>query len=146
MSKTKSLRPVYYLAHPVRGDTAQDVKANLANAKTWLRWLFFNRPHIAYIAPWIAEVEAMQEVDKDVDPAVMAKALDDDCSVITRCDGIILVGGRVSTGMAIERACALGAQGKNPFLDILDWSQYRTPRDLPEDPAPFNDEMIAEGS
>ena len=116
------MREVYYLAHPVRGDEA----ANLANAKWWLRFLFHHDPDRVYVAPWIAEVEAFAETGFSENPDIVTKALADDVEVVRHCDGIILVGGRVSSGMQIERDAADGAGKK-----VIDWSAYRTPLDVP---------------
>lgn len=42
----------------------------------------------------------------DSDPAARARGLEHDCNVVKRCDGLVLVGGRMSSGMAIERGAA----------------------------------------
>ena len=99
---------VWYMAHPVSGD----VPANLARALRWLRWLSITRPEATYIAPWIPAVM----VGDDSDPVQRAKGLADDIAVVKRCDGIVLVGGRISTGMAIEQGAALVAN--LPILDL----------------------------
>lgn len=120
------MREVYYLAHPVRGATLDEVKANLANARAWLRWLFLRDPRRAYIAPWIAEVEAFMETGQDADPEIVAKALQDDKEVVAMCDGLLMVGGRISSGMEEELGAAMAWNN-----DIVDWSQYRSPEDVP---------------
>jgi hypothetical protein len=112
---------VWYLAHPVRGD----VEANLRNVKEWLRFLFRYDPDNVYIAPWVAEVEAMREVGEDTSAATLDKALKDDCEVVRRCDGILLVGGRITDGMRIELNAAREAD-----IQVLDLSKYVTPRDI----------------
>lgn len=96
---------VAYVAHPVSGD----VTANLARALRWLHWLSSGAPTTAFIAPWIA---GLMSGDDDSDPAVRARAIDHCATVVKRCDCIILCGGRVSAGMAIERDAMIVAGGK----------------------------------
>jgi hypothetical protein len=119
------MKPVIYLAHPVRGDSKEEVVANLQNAKEWLRFLFDNAPDVAVIAPWIAEVEAMMEVGRDVDASVLDKALDDDVAVVSKCDGLLLVGGKISAGMQIEKVAA-----KLLGVCVSDLSYIRNPKDV----------------
>jgi hypothetical protein len=90
---------VFYVAHPVAGD----VPANLARALRWLKWLSTTERETVHIAPWIS---AIMSGEDDSDPAARARGLRHDCLVVRRCDGIVLVGGRVSSGMAIERDAA----------------------------------------
>lgn len=111
------MREVWYVAHPVRGDVA----ANLRNVKDWLRWFFLNDPERVYIAPWVAEVEAMMELGFEERPDIVEKALADDVEVVKRCTGVVMVGGRITTGMAIERDAA---------AKVRDLSKYVTPADL----------------
>lgn len=125
---------VVYLAHPVRGD----VKANLANVRAWLRYFFRRLPDTAVIAPWMGEVEAWEESGHATDPDIMTKALDDDCEVVTRCDAIVLVGGKISTGMAMERAAALGNR-EVAIVDLTEWTY--PPGD--DDPAIILDRAVS---
>ena len=81
----------------VRVDAA--LRANLDRAMRWLSWLRRSFPETTFIAPWIASVLAG---DDDTDPARRAAGLIDDCTVIERCDGIVLCGGRISDGMRRE--------------------------------------------
>jgi hypothetical protein len=83
---------VYYMAHPVSGD----VPGNVARALRWLRYLVDQHPYWAISAPWIPYVLGLtEETDR-------ARGLRDDVEMVKRCDGIILVGGRLSQGMALE--------------------------------------------
>lgn len=114
---------VVYMCHPVAGD----IKGNLARAKRWLRWLEENYP-IAIVASWITECEVWD----DNNPEQRAAGLERDKAVLERCDGIVLVGGRISNGMAIERAHAeskglpvtdmtgLGAEPPRGTIDVAD--------------------------
>jgi hypothetical protein len=95
---------VAYVAHPVAGD----VTANLARALRWVAWLSKQREDIAIIAPWIANIMSGED---DNDPAARARGLAHDVTVVKRCDCLILCGGRVSSGMAMERDAMLTVGG-----------------------------------
>lgn len=88
-------RPVLYMAHPVGGDVA----SNLDRAERWLTWLRTSFRETTFIAPWIT---AIRTGENDDDPAQREMGLVDDCAVVERCDAIVLVGGRVSSGMDRE--------------------------------------------
>lgn len=89
-----------YMCHPVAGD----IPGNLARARLWLKWVVENSLEpIAVIAPWISDVEIWDD-DKPMDrEAGLARCR----AVIERCDEVILVGGRVSSGMDMERRHAM---------------------------------------
>lgn len=134
---TYSLRPdqLWYVGHPVhptedeitegmrrlrgyyrspgerelREVRAEIVRANIANAKAWLPWLVRGFPAITFIAPWIAALDGGG--DDDLDPAMRARGLRDCCRTIRVCSGIVLVGGRVSGGMAEETSHARAVVG-----------------------------------
>ena len=97
-------RKVYYVAHPVSGD----VDGNIKRAFAWLRYLRRQDPGSAYQAPWIA---ALLIGEDDSDPAQRERGLLDCEATAAKCDGIVLVGGRVSVGMARERAAVVAAGG-----------------------------------
>lgn len=90
----KKLR-VIYVAHPVSGD----VRGNVNRALRWLRWLMERTPGAVFVAPWI---EALLAGADDSDPVQRERGLRDNLEIIKRCDALVLVGGRVSTGMRIE--------------------------------------------
>jgi hypothetical protein len=96
---------VAYVAHPVAGDVA----ANLARALRWLFWLSSQCPDVAVIAPWIAGIMSGED---DGDPAARSRWLALDVAIVKRCDCLILCGGRVSSGMAIERDAMIAVHGK----------------------------------
>ena len=132
---------VIYVAHPVAGD----VTANLARALRWLHWLSSQNPDDAVIAPWIANIMSGED---DNDPAARARGLAHDVTVVKRCDCLILCGGRVSQGMAIERDAMLASGGQVIDLTHLgDEPQSRTVdglrelRDAPVDTR-LKDQMI----
>jgi hypothetical protein len=96
---------IAYVAHPVSGD----VTANLARALRWLAWLTRTEPNTTFIAPWIA---AIMSGEDDSDPVVRARGLAHDVIVVKRCDAIVLCGGRVSQGMAMERDAMMAIRGR----------------------------------
>lgn len=115
-------RPVLYVSHPVeptedetreaasvvpcdatdgerRHALRRPVRANLDSAMRWLSWLRKSFPETTFIAPWIANIMAGED---DLDPKQHEAGLLDACAVIERCDGIVLVGRRISSGMRRE--------------------------------------------
>lgn len=104
-------KPIIYVAHPVSGD----VKANCDKVCQWLRWLTQVDPSRIYIAPWVGEVLA--HLDLDPIPAdFYDRVLSDDEEVVRKLDGIILTGGKMSTGMKRELAAAWSCG--NPVYDL----------------------------
>lgn len=110
---------IWYLAHPVAGDPA----ANAQRALRWLRWLRREEPQACIIAPWLAAILAGED---DNDPAQRERGLRDAQLVAELCDGIILVGGRTSSGMQKEldaitanggAVCDLTSFGDEPPTD-----------------------------
>lgn len=95
-------RPVFYVAHPVAGD----VPGNIARVLRWHRWLTEAHPYRLYTIPWLPDVLAFD----DANPAERAAGMERNMLHLRRCDGIALVGGRVSSGMQAEldAATALG--------------------------------------
>lgn len=111
-------RTVLYVAHPLAptpgeiaavlhdGDYAGEaprraLDRNIRRALYWLGWLRRTFPEATFIAPWIATVLSL---DGDDSPALREAGLVDDCAVVERCDGIVLCGSRVSSGMQRESA------------------------------------------
>lgn len=91
--------PVLYLAHPVSGD----VPGNVARAKRWLRWACRAFGACAVIAPWIQAIELGED---DSNPVQRELGLRRDEAIAARCDAVLLVGGRRSSGMAREASVA----------------------------------------
>jgi len=88
-----------YMAHPVSGN----VEENLKSAKRWLRWLTESREEpMTFIAPWITDCEIWD----DSRPGDRALGLARCMEVISRCDELWIVGGRISDGMRQEIAHA----------------------------------------
>ncbi len=99
-----SARKVFYVAHPVSGD----VDGNIKRALRWLRYLRESDTANAYISPWIACLISGAD---DSDPNARERGLQDCEATASRCNGIVLVGGRISTGMAREKAAVVAAGG-----------------------------------
>lgn len=87
---------VAYLAQPVSAPAPEGIAANLANARAWLRWLVDTKEYLAVSAPWMPYVETLDE-DRYRD-----RGLEDDLAMLARHDLVILVGGRISSGMNVE--------------------------------------------
>lgn len=83
---------VAYIAHPV-GD-GEDRAKNIENVNKWFEWLFHHTDY-ALSVPWEIYVRHLDESHR-------ARAMRDDLESLSRCDVIILTGGRISPGMATE--------------------------------------------
>jgi hypothetical protein len=103
-------RRLMYLAHPVAGD----VSGNIARVLRWYKALTLRHPDHVYVIPWLPDVMAFD----DSNPADRAAGFARNMMHIERADGIVLVGGRISRGMAVELAAAERA-GKL-VLDLTD--------------------------
>jgi len=88
---------VIYMAAPVGARDPETIDSNLERARRWLRWLVASVPW-AVSVPWMPYVETFDET-----PANRERGLRDDLTMLERCDAIVLCGGRVSAGMAMER-------------------------------------------
>lgn len=75
------------------------LRANIDRAMRWLAWLRRSFPETTFIAPWIASVLARAD---DADASQREAGFVDDCAVVERCDGIVLCGGRICSGMRRE--------------------------------------------
>ncbi len=75
------------------------VEKNVKSAGRWLQWLRKSFPETTFIAPWIADILTGGD---DSDPAQRERGLADCCATVERCDGIVLCGPRISSGMQRE--------------------------------------------
>jgi len=89
-----------YLAHPVSGDPV----GNSAKAERWVRWCIDAFEEHDITAPWITYVRVLD----DDNQAHRFRGLSMSLAAAARCDGIILCGGRVTNGMAMERDAIVG--------------------------------------
>lgn len=88
-----------FLAHPLSGD----IPGNLARAKRWLRWARLSLKGHHVIAPWITECEIFDDnIPEERDAGIEFNRT----LIKEHCDGLLLVGGRISGGMALERQAA----------------------------------------
>lgn len=97
-------RLVYYVAHPVSGD----VDGNIQRALKWLAWLRKRDHANTFVAPWIAGLLSGED---DSDPEQRERGLVDCEATASRLNGIVLVGGRISSGMERERRAVAAAGG-----------------------------------
>jgi nucleoside 2-deoxyribosyltransferase len=120
---------IVYLAHPVSAPDAAGVAANIQRSLRWLSWLVHHTQH-AISAPWLAYVQALLEETH------RARGLTDDLAMLERCDAIVLVGDRVSAGMALESGHA--RHHRIPVIDLT--------YDVGEPPAPGTalDQLVRE--
>lgn len=92
-----------YVAAPVgRGP---ERAANLERARRWFPWLVRQHPDDALLAPWMTYCQVLDET-----PENRARGMRDDLEVLRHCDGIALVGGILSPGMAGELTLAHARQ------------------------------------
>lgn len=124
---------VVYFAHPLGGD----VDGNAARSRRWLRWLMDCEPGYAFCCPWLPYVDIARPEDKEgpgaVDPSQMPayrqRAFRDDLAIAARCDGIVLVGERISPGMKGELEAVVDRGGwvsdltdfKESIMTKRDW-------------------------
>ena len=90
-------QPVVFLAHPLRADTQEGMKANIRNAKAWYHFFIANYD-VAIIADWILSCETLDDtVVEDRLRGQRSNAI-----LLTRADELWLCGGRISSGMRGE--------------------------------------------
>jgi hypothetical protein len=111
---------ILWMAHPVSAPTTDGIYANIARATRWLAYLRATRPDDTIIAPWVTWVEIELARDGRELPTTREKGLQDCEAVVARCDGLVVVGGRLTAGMARECGAFLRATlGRGFFLDLL---------------------------
>ncbi len=98
-----------YVAHPVGAPSRGGILTNLDTAALWTGWIKVREPDVAIVIPWLGLLLA--GVDDDNDPACRARGVRDNVEAARRCDGIVLCGGRISTGMQLELDAVLEAGG-----------------------------------
>lgn len=86
-----------YLAHPV-GYDPDERKRNLDNSQKWFLWLLKNT-NLALSVPWFIYVSNLDETWR-------TRAMRDDLISLSKCNIIILTGGRISEGMQTELGLA----------------------------------------
>jgi hypothetical protein len=96
-------RPRAYLAAPFSGDP----HGNLQRARRWLRWLVDREPDVAFECSWMTYADVLD----DTVPEHRARALVDCEANAHGCDWIVLVGGRVTSGMQREMEAVIAGGG-----------------------------------
>lgn len=88
---------VIYLAHPV--GAGSEVEPNLRRARMWFKWAVHAYPDDVISIPWLVYCETLDSV-ADRELGLRANL----AMLRSGHDAVLLVGGRVSSGMAGERA------------------------------------------
>lgn len=101
---------MYYMAHPL--GNGYDRIQNIARARRWFNYLLQAHPEHGFTAPWLLYAEMLNESDSNRD-----RGMRDDLDCLRRCDGIVLVGGRMSPGMVEELVEAV--EHKKKVLDYI---------------------------
>ncbi len=92
---------LWYLAHPVREDDVRSFDDNLTHALKMQKILW--EAGFEVINPWYASVIIYGAGEGEV----LKRAIEFDCAVIKRCDGLILTGHKLSSGMEKELKVAI---------------------------------------
>jgi hypothetical protein len=102
---------IYYLAHPVRGDDQFSEEENLEHALLVQGLLY--EAGIFTVNPWYTFIKLYPNVKS---PEDIEQFLKEDCAVLERLDGVVLVGHKLSDGMRRELNHALSND-----LDIVNY-------------------------
>lgn len=94
-----------YMAHPLADFEGTTRAEHIVRAKRWMQWLT-ETFEVAISANWILVAEFWPETDEN-----RTKGLEFDKLHAIRQDLLFLVGGRVSTGMGIEKHAVEAAGG-----------------------------------
>jgi hypothetical protein len=105
--------PIFYLAHCVGAPTREGIEANLADTRLWLKLLVETISDVAFCVPWLPYVEVLDETKH------RERGLRDDHIILDRCDGFVMCGPTLSSGVRGELAhyeanCAL--LGQRPMV------------------------------
>lgn len=95
-----STRRVVYVCHPLNAPTREGIEQNRNRAARWSAFLALHF-HVAPECSWIVLTGELEET-----PDNRRRGLEIDLALVERCDEVVLVGPRISEGMAIERAHA----------------------------------------
>lgn len=107
------VKPCIYLAAPFTAASAHERSLNIHNVKQWLRWFVINTEW-AIGAPWIPYVETLDEEH------FRDRGMADNFAFIARCDLVVFVGDRMSSGMHDELLCA-----RRHDIRVLDLTEMR---------------------
>ena len=87
---------LYYLAAPLSPEEGETIVWNLEQAKKYRREMNMRGIHV--IAPWIGLCESLD----DTVAGERLHGMKTSANTLRRCDGIILCGPRISSGMQAE--------------------------------------------
>lgn len=87
---------LWYLAHPIAPDAEHTYEENMADARLW--WVRLLRRGINVCAPWYGLCHALDDT-KQEDRRL---GMNIDQLVLSRCNGIIATGHKISDGMQRE--------------------------------------------
>ncbi len=103
---------LWYLAHPIAPDDDHTYEDNMADARFW--WCFLMRNGVTVCAPWFGLCHALD----DSIPEDRTLGMKIDQAVLARCDGIILTGHTLSSGMQRE-AAAMTARKPDAVINLV---------------------------
>lgn len=91
---------VVYIACAFSAPTLEEMNANRARAAKWVAWAAVTQ-NVSPVCSWIVLTGELPET-----PEMRKLGLEIDKAQVKRCDELWHVGGRVSSGMAIEASVA----------------------------------------
>ena len=98
-----------YVAHHVSPQGNETLVGNLVNAGRWFDALTKAEPSVAFCMPWW--VNLTLGCEDDADAVQRSLGIAKSARLASQCDGIVLVGGRLSVGMMAEVDAVLAAGG-----------------------------------
>lgn len=117
-------KPRAYVCHPVsafKPDGSYDVegmKANLANARKWLRW-FVDNTNWSVSMPWMPYVEELDE------ETYRERGIEDDLNLIDGHSLVVMVSDQMSSGMTRERHYTQSRL--IPLIDLTNFGCFAPP-------------------
>ena len=87
-----------FIAHPLRAETEEGAKANLARAVRWYKWCCDSYPQHSFEATWMLNCMVYSDGNEDDRAIGLRRSM----NALERCDEMWACGGEVSTGMACE--------------------------------------------
>jgi hypothetical protein len=91
---------IWYVGHPVRPVGGETINSNLDSAEAFKRALQHRYQSDVFLAEYVEWIRT--GIDDDAIPELRERGLERSCLVARRCDGIVLCGPRVSSGMVRE--------------------------------------------
>lgn len=98
---------VWYVAHPLGGS----VHENYERAHRWLAWLMRVEPGESFALAWAPMCKLVLDAGQQHTAEYEQRCLRDDVEMVRAIGRVVLVGGRISNGMNMERAAARSVGG-----------------------------------